>query len=527
MNQNRHRRARKGRKAIRQKGGKPRARSAFSSPSEEERTIGRLVLTIGAVAVAVLVTSYEPGLDRSVLTDSTWLGRVAGVAIAYFVITAITAAYLLRFEPHVVASRTRIAVVCTLCLVMILLAKSSRLLGFCPYLIPVSLISIVMAIVCGQATALLLSALLTFLVAFVLMASPILPSITKELPFLASLAKAHRPTSLETLLVLSGGALVSVFGAARIRDRSRLLEIGILVAFVHAVLAFSTALMRNQPLTDASWGVLLCTANGLGVGIILTLALPFLEYAFNMTTDMRLLELSSQNQPIIKRMVLDAPGTYHHSQILGSLADAGAEAIAANSLLARVAAYFHDIGKMEKPYYYFENQGDRGNIHDRLSARLSALVIMSHTRDGVELGHRHNLPQPILDIIQQHHGTTLMEYFYREAVQKNGDNGKPSEDFFRYPGPKPQTKEAAIVLLADSVEAASRTLSEPTPARIERLVHDIVLRKLVDGQLDESRLTLTDLSAVQASFVKVLTGIFHGRIKYPVNRKAEELAKRK
>jgi putative nucleotidyltransferase with HDIG domain len=232
-----------------------------------------------------------------------------------------------------------------------------------------------------------------------------------------------------------------------------------------------------------------------------------------------LLELGNQSHPLLQELVRRAPGTYNHSINVASIAEAAAEAIGANGLLVRVGAYFHDIGKMLKPAYFVENQNAMGgNRHESLVPAMSTLVIIAHVKDGAEMARQHHLPQRIIDFIEQHHGTTLVEYFYRQASRQselNPDAGEVDESNFRYPGPKPQTKEAAVMMMADAVESASRTLSDPTPSRIESLVEEIAMKRLTDGQFDECGLTLQELRTIQNSLIKTLTAVYHGRVKYP------------
>jgi hypothetical protein len=244
--------------------------------------------------------------------------------------------------------------------------------------------------------------------------------------------------------------------------------------------------------------------------------LPSLESLFDITTNFKLLELSNLHQPILRQLILVAPGTYHHSIVLGTLAEAAAEAVGANSLLVRVSACYHDIGKIKKPAYFIENQMEALNRHDKLSPSMSSLIVTSHVKDGVELARESKLPAPIIDIIRQHHGTSLITFFYQKA--KDAENTRLAEvreEEYRYTGPKPQTKEAAIVMLADAVEAASKTLTDPTPARVQGMVERIINNIFVDGQLEECDLTLRDLHQIAKAFVRILTGIFHHRVDYP------------
>ncbi len=245
--------------------------------------------------------------------------------------------------------------------------------------------------------------------------------------------------------------------------------------------------------------------------------LPFAERIFRVQTDLSLLELGDASHPLLRQLAQRAPGTYNHSINVAAIAEAAADAIGAHGLLTRVGAYFHDIGKMFKPNYFVENQEQGGNCHDSLQPAMSTLVIIAHVKDGADLARKNRLPKPIIDFIEQHHGTTLVEYFYREAAkrsQSDPNKEEVSETSFRYPGPKPQTLEAAVLMLADSVESACRTLVEPTSSRIQNLVDQIAMKKLLDGQFDQCGLTLQQLDQVKSSLVKSLTAIYHGRVKY-------------
>jgi putative nucleotidyltransferase with HDIG domain len=249
-------------------------------------------------------------------------------------------------------------------------------------------------------------------------------------------------------------------------------------------------------------------------GILFTVFLPFIERFFSTATNVTLLELSDQEHPCLRQLLLEAPGTYHHSVVVGNLAETAAEVVGANSLLARVGSYYHDIGKMVKPEYFTENDSGK-NRHDNLSPTISSLIITAHVKDGVEIAASYDLPRDIVDIIEQHHGDTMVGFFYQKLKEQSGDDFSVSEDAFRYPGPRPAKRETAIVLMADSVEAASRSLKEPSPARIRSLVHKIIMEKLTSGQLDRSPLSFRDVSAIEDSFVRTLIAMFHSRIRYP------------
>jgi putative nucleotidyltransferase with HDIG domain len=252
-------------------------------------------------------------------------------------------------------------------------------------------------------------------------------------------------------------------------------------------------------------------------GSVMITLLPFVERVFGVQTDLSLLELGDASHPLLRQLAQRAPGTYNHSINVAAIAEAAADSIGAHGLLTRVGAYFHDIGKMFKPTYFIENQSQGANRHDSLQPAMSTLVIIAHVKDGADLARQHRLPKPIIDFIEQHHGTTLVEYFYRKETKKtenDPDADEVSEVTFRYPGPKPQSHEAAILMMADAVESAARTLVEPTPTRLQNLIDQIAMKRLTDGQFDECGLTLAQLTSVKHSLLKSLTAIYHGRIKY-------------
>ncbi len=264
------------------------------------------------------------------------------------------------------------------------------------------------------------------------------------------------------------------------------------------------------------WNVPAGLLGGLLSSMIAMMIVPLLESAFNYVTDVKLLELSSLNHPLMQDMIVKAPGTYHHSLVVGSMVEAAASEIGANALLSKVMAYYHDIGKMSHAQYFIENQRKGFNPHDQISPYMSKTILISHVKDGVEMGLRHKLGKPIIDGIVQHHGTTLISYFYNKALDDADKNmGQVSEEDFRYPGPKPQFKEAALVMLADSIEAAARSLDEPTSSRLQNIVRNIIQSKFIDGQLNECNLTLADLSVIEKAFKRILLGIYHQRIDYP------------
>jgi hypothetical protein len=361
-------------------------------------------------------------------------------------------------------------------------------------LIPLMLFGMTLAIAYQQELALLLSAAVTLI---------------------CVVALGHTLAEAIVLLATTAGAILLL---GRVRSRSKLLTVGFLAAGVGALTTIGVGTLEGQPVWLTVKTALLWAIWAVIAGSLMTCLLPLVEKLFKVQTDLSLIELGDPAKQLLQELVRRAPGTYNHSITVASLAEAAAEAIGARGLLVRVGAYYHDIGKMLKPGYFAENQGQGDNRHRSLVPAMSTLVIIAHVKDGADLARQSKIPEPIIDFIQQHHGTTLVEYFYRQASEskKSDPNGaEVDESSFRYPGPKPQTREAGILMLADAVESASRVLVEPTPARIESLVEDISRKRLLDGQFDECGLTLEEVRRINDSLVKSLTAVYHGRVKYP------------
>ena len=312
------------------------------------------------------------------------------------------------------------------------------------------------------------------------------------------------------------GSLTAAFTVIRCKKRSALLRGGLYVAAANIVIVLTLLISSGEIFTiKTPYALIFAIFSGIVVSAIVSLLLPLLEYTFKVTTDISLLELLDLNQPLMKTLMITAPGTYHHSVIVGSLVESAAEAVGVNPLLARVSSYYHDIGKIKMPDYFVENQASgTSNKHDKLTPHMSSIIITSHVKEGVELAKQHKLPQSIIDIIKQHHGTAIITYFFQKAKEQEPFSTH-AEDEYKYLGPKPQTRVAALVMMADAVEAASRVLTDPTPSRIAALIDKIINHIFLDGQLDECELTLKDISEIKQNFSYILTGIFHKRIDYP------------
>ncbi|TET96914.1 MAG: HDIG domain-containing protein [Candidatus Zixiibacteriota bacterium] len=326
--------------------------------------------------------------------------------------------------------------------------------------------------------------------------------------------------SLVLMTVVVG--TVACFASRRVRQRSHFIKIMFSVSVAYAVFILLVENMKMTPnpelFTEMGYGVV----NGIVAAFLTIGILPLFESVFGITTDITLLELSDLNHPLLKRLAIEAPGTFQHSLNVGNLSEAGAKAIGGNSLLARVGTYYHDIGKMDIPEYFVENQLSVKSKHESLTPSMSAVILTAHVKKGRALGEEAGLPDNVLNFIEEHHGTMLMSYFYDKALKQGNDSS--SRDKFRYPGPKPQTREAAISMLADAVEAASRTLDQPTPAHIDNLIQRIINDRFQSGELEECPLTLRDLAKIKEAFAQILIAAFHRRVVYPTQEKSEEEA---
>jgi len=323
--------------------------------------------------------------------------------------------------------------------------------------------------------------------------------------------------SLPVVIYALLGGIVGAHGVRQCKDRATIFTAGMKLSVVNVALALSYQVYHANLLTvQTIYCVLFAVAGGIITASLVTGTIPIVETLFHYTTDIKLLELANLNSSLLRDLMIRAPGTYHHSVLVGNMVEAAAETIHANPLLARVAAYYHDIGKISKPLYFIENVGSGENRHDKLAPSMSALILISHVKEGVELAREKRLGRPLIDIIRQSHGTALISFFYQKAKGLETPEVQTVDDRdFRYPGPKPQTREAGLVMLADCVEAASRTLTDPTPARIQGMVQKIINNIFIDGQLNECELTLNNLHEIAKSFNLVLAGIHHQRIDYP------------
>lgn len=321
----------------------------------------------------------------------------------------------------------------------------------------------------------------------------------------------------EMMIIFFLGSLTGAYAVKDTRTRGRLFYAGFLVSAINVLCLILFTLdwhlmIKTEFLSGQLYPLIV---NGIVASLFVVAVLKIFESLFRVLTNFSLLELADFNQPLLKKLIIEAPGTYHHSMVVSNLSEAAADSIGANGLLARVGAYYHDIGKMSHPEYFTENQLMGGNKHDELEPNMSRLVILNHVKEGIELARKYKLNRAIVDFIPQHHGTGLIYYFYQKTLEQAQEGEEVLESNFRYPGPKPQSKETAITMLADSAEGATRALDEPTPQNIEETVKKVINNKFIDGQLDECNLTLKEIEKISSTFTRILTSMYHGRIKYP------------
>lgn len=467
---------------------------ARASVAPVQRTIerGEILVRSGDVVTALDIEELEAlGLLRG---QKGWQ-KVVGTLLFVASLVVVLFIYMYRFRPEMLAARKRRVLLMLTILASLVLAKA-MIPGHVvlPYVFPMAAISMLLALLFDIPIALMVTTMLCFAVGVI------------------------GGSSLElSIYALLGGLIgaISVYQAERLGE---FVWAAGYVALVNVVVALAFRLY-NQNYDPI--GLLQIAGAGVFNGALST-SLAFATFStlgrvFGITTSLQLLEMARPTHPLLRQLLLGAPGTYHHSIIVGNLAERAAELVGAESLLARVGAYYHDIGKIKCPYFFAENQADGQSYHERLDAKTSAQIIINHVSDGVELGRKYGLPERVIDIIAEHHGTSAVSYgyFYHKAVEET--NGQPlDESDFHYPGPRPQTKEAAIVMLADSAEAAVRAARPTSSSEVERIVHTVINERLTAGELDQCDLTLGNLDSIRTAFIDVLVGIFHPRVQYPV-----------
>ena len=469
---------------------------ARESVQPVSRTIaeGEIILREGDIVTSLDVEALSAlGLRQA---EIEWQG-VIGAVIFVLLITIVLGLYIFRFHQEYWGRWPRMLLLLLLLLLFILTAKlmvsdqATR-----SYLLPTAALSMLLTVLLGPQLAITVTVLFSVIVGFM------------------------AGGSLELATYALVGGLIASLSLSRVEKLNAFFWAGVYVALANLAVILAFRLPKQdydavQLLTLAGFSLV----NG-GLSASITLAgFYLLGTLFDITTSLQLMELARPTHPLLRQLLLKAPGTYHHSILVSNMAEEAAGRIGANALLARVGAYYHDIGKTVRPYFFVDNQVEGANVHERLDPRTSAQIIISHVTDGLDLAKKYRLPSKVRDFIAQHHGTSLATYFYRQALESDGD--KVNEEDFRYPGPKPQTKETAIIMLADSCEAAVRGERPDSLEGVEELIRKIIGSKMLDGQLDECDLTLHDLDEVRGAFVSILQGVFHPRIKYPEEAKVE------
>ncbi len=414
--------------------------------------------------------------------------------------------YVVAYEHKILHNYIRGTVLLIWLLIMIALLRFSINQNWSPYflVVPLMITAISITIAYSQRFALGVSAFLGLICLIALAGSPDIES-----PY-------SFKEGLGFVLATGSGTGIAILSLREIRTRTKLIEVSAVAAIVVFAMIVVMGMWQgkdwNEMVSNGIWG----GGGALGVGFVMQGLLPIVERVFGTATNMTLLDYSEATKPLLKRLAVEAPGTFNHSFQIGMLAEAAAEAIGANGLLCRVGSYYHDVGKINKPRFFVENQAERFNQHKELSPTMSRMIIIGHVKDGLELLREYKIPKVLHQFCATHHGTTLVEYFYHEATKRESESGRTVEQTeFRYPGPKPQTRESAIVMIADAVEGATRAMKDPTPSRIENVVHNMAMKRLQDGQFDECDLTMRDLHLIEDSLIKSLCGMYHGRIAYP------------
>jgi len=417
----------------------------------------------------------------------------AGLLAAVLVIHGIMIYYLKRFYGEIYCDLKRVTLMFLLMVLALTLTRFMTVIN--PYLVPYTFLPMLLTILVkkriGQTLALFNAIFISIITGF----------------------------NVQVMIILMLTSVLSVIFINKIEERNDIIKSSFYIGVVSFLLSLSMGFLLSNAIMDTFRNSLLVASGILLSGILVIGFLPLIENTFNVVTEIKLLELANPNSPLLKRLQMEAPGTYHHSIMVGNLAEAAAEELHANSILLRVAAYYHDIGKLSRPQFFKENQIGSKNPHDEITPNLSTLIITNHVKIGLEMAEKAKLPSEIKDLIAQHHGTTLVKYFYLTMRNNAEDPDSIKEEDFRYPGPKPKTREAGIMMLADSVEAAVRSITDPTSGKVQAMVYKIFKDKLEDGQLDECDITFSDVSRIRNNFLKTFGSIYHERIEYPEDKR--------
>ena len=454
----------------------------------------------------IIVKEGEPVTERQIEilkelgllnngTTKSYLFSFISLGILVALVLFIQYRYISKEKPEVFNDTKMIILISSINLIIILISMGLNVIS--PYLIPLVCSAMLMTILIDYKISLVVNLLNIIFIAIIVGFNP----------------------SVVVLSILS--VVLGSTGLKKVQQRNDIIYSTIYITGILALLSFTLGMISSNNIKE----ILIQTGyTAIGIllsGILAVGLLPFFESIFDVVTNIKLLELSNPNQPLMKKLLMEAPGTYHHSMMVANLAEAAAEAGGGNPVVARVGAYYHDIGKTKRPYFFGENQMGKENPHDKITPNLSTLIILSHTKDGLEMAREHKIPKVIQDMIEQHHGTTLVKYFYYKLKNSSDKPEEIKEEDFRYPGPIPSFKESGILMLSDSVEAAVRSINEPTKGKIEEMVNNIINDKLNSRQLVNCDLTLKDIETIRKTFLKTLDGIYHHRIEYPTEKKVK------
>ena len=437
----------------------------------------------------------ELGLLNSGLTKS-YIASFIFLAILVAIILFIQYSYILRERKDIFNEDKLIILISSINIITLIISMGVNIIS--PYLIPIACGAMLITILIDHRVSLVVSLLNLIFVAIIV----------------------GFDSMVIVLSVLS--IILGSIALKKVQQRNDIIYSTIYITVILGMMSLTLGMISSNNLKEIFIQTFYILLGVLISGILAVGLLPFFESIFDVVTNIKLLELSNPNQPLMKKLLMEAPGTYHHSMMVANLAEAAAEAVGGNPVIARVGAYYHDIGKTKRPYFFGENQLGKENPHDKITPNLSTLIILSHPKDGLELAKEHNIPKVIQDIIVQHHGTTLVKYFYYKAKNSAENPDEIKEEDFRYSGPIPNTKESGILMLSDSVEAAVRSISDPTKGKIEEMVNNIINDKLNNKQLIDCDLTLKDIEIIRQSFLKTLDGIYHHRIEYPSEKKMKK-----
>ncbi|MEG0297851.1 MAG: HD family phosphohydrolase [Clostridium sp.] len=451
----------------------------------------------------IIVSEGEPITEKQlgILTELGYLDEDLGkgnlltyimLGIFVFVVLFLQYLYLYNEEREHFDNTKMIVMVAVINIISLVLARGMVLIS--PSLIPLACAPILITLLIGHRASMVLGASNILLIGVIVGFSP------------------------QIIVLALVNALVGATAIKKLQQRNDILYSTLYVAIICGVISICVGFLLTNNVKEILSSTGFAVLGALISGILAVGLLPFFETSFDVVTNVKLLELSNPNHPLMKRLLMEAPGTYHHSMMVANLAEVAAEQVGGNAVVARIGAYYHDIGKIKRPYFFGENQMRRENPHDKITPNLSTLIITSHTKDGVDLAMEYNIPKVIQDIIEQHHGTTLVKYFYYTLKNSSDRPEEIKEEDFRYPGPTPSSKEAGIIMLADSVEAAVRSISDPTKGKIEEMVNNIIKDKLYSDQLVNCDLTFRDIEIIRKSFLKVINGIYHQRIEYPTEK---------